>query len=103
MTLRPTDIDSVEMILPPPVRPPGRLLHRAPWPLPSPHRRDGLGPFIFFDQMGPTVLGPGNGLDVRPSSSYRPRDGDLSARRQHHAPGPRSASYRKSGWARSTG
>jgi redox-sensitive bicupin YhaK (pirin superfamily) len=25
-----------------------------------------VGPFIFFDQMGPTVLQPGQGLDVRP-------------------------------------
>lgn len=25
-----------------------------------------VGPFVFFDQMGPTVLAPGRGLDVRP-------------------------------------
>jgi len=25
-----------------------------------------VGPFIFFDHMGPTVLSPGQGLDVRP-------------------------------------
>jgi len=29
-------------------------------------RRQMVGPFIFFDQMGPALLGPGNGLDVRP-------------------------------------
>jgi redox-sensitive bicupin YhaK (pirin superfamily) len=64
MTLRPTDIDSVEMIILPPVRDlgDGFTVRRA---LPSAHRRM-VGPFIFFDQMGPTVLGPGNGLDVRP-------------------------------------
>ncbi len=64
MTLRPTDIDSVEMIILPPVRDlgDGFTVRRA---LPSPHRRM-VGPFIFFDQMGPTVLAPGNGLDVRP-------------------------------------
>jgi redox-sensitive bicupin YhaK (pirin superfamily) len=33
--------------------------------LPSAQRRM-VGPFIFFDQMGPTVLRPGSGLDVRP-------------------------------------
>ena len=25
-----------------------------------------VGPFIFFDQMGPARLGPGEGIDVRP-------------------------------------
>lgn len=33
--------------------------------LPSQRRRS-VGPFIFFDQMGPKLLGPGQGLDVRP-------------------------------------
>lgn len=33
--------------------------------LPSRQRRM-VGPFIFFDQMGPILLGPGRGLDVRP-------------------------------------
>jgi redox-sensitive bicupin YhaK (pirin superfamily) len=33
--------------------------------LPSAPRR-AVGPFVFFDQMGPTVLRPGTGLDVRP-------------------------------------
>ena len=32
-----------------------------------PHReRTTIGPFIFFDQMGPAQLPPGNGIDVRP-------------------------------------
>jgi redox-sensitive bicupin YhaK (pirin superfamily) len=64
MTLRPTDIDAVEMIILPPVRDlgDGFTVRRA---LPSTHRRM-VGPFIFFDQMGPAVLGPGEGLDVRP-------------------------------------
>jgi redox-sensitive bicupin YhaK (pirin superfamily) len=32
-----------------------------------PHReRTTIGPFIFFDQMGPAKLGPGHGIDVRP-------------------------------------
>src|SRR5205823_15068901 len=33
--------------------------------LPSEGRRT-VGPFVFFDQMGPTVLPAGTGLDVRP-------------------------------------
>lgn len=33
--------------------------------LPSAQRRT-VGPFVFFDQMGPTTLPAGSGLDVRP-------------------------------------
>jgi len=33
--------------------------------LPAPRQRL-VGPFIFFDQMGPVALAPGDGLDVRP-------------------------------------
>jgi redox-sensitive bicupin YhaK (pirin superfamily) len=33
--------------------------------LPSSARRM-VGPFVFFDHMGPVRMGPGNGLDVRP-------------------------------------
>jgi redox-sensitive bicupin YhaK (pirin superfamily) len=33
--------------------------------LPAIERRS-IGPFVFFDQMGPTLLKPGAGLDVRP-------------------------------------
>jgi redox-sensitive bicupin YhaK (pirin superfamily) len=33
--------------------------------LPSPKHRL-VGPFIFFDQMGPVTLAPGDGMDVRP-------------------------------------
>jgi redox-sensitive bicupin YhaK (pirin superfamily) len=33
--------------------------------LPSPARQM-VGPFIFFDQMGPVAMDPGRGLDVRP-------------------------------------
>lgn len=33
--------------------------------LPSPVRRT-VGPFIFFDHMGPAHLDPGHGMDVRP-------------------------------------
>lgn len=40
----------------------GFFVQRA---LPSAGRRM-VGPFVFFDQMGPTVLAAGKGLDVRP-------------------------------------
>ncbi|MFN2644816.1 MAG: pirin family protein [Burkholderiales bacterium] len=33
--------------------------------LPAAKKR-ALGPFVFFDQMGPVTLAPGKGLDVRP-------------------------------------
>lgn len=64
MTLRPSDVDGVDMIILPPVRDLGDGFHvrRA---LPSAHRRM-VGPFIFFDQMGPITLREGDGLDVRP-------------------------------------
>ena len=29
-------------------------------------RRASIGPFVFFDQMGPAAMAPGRGLDVRP-------------------------------------
>jgi redox-sensitive bicupin YhaK (pirin superfamily) len=64
MTTRPSDIDGVDLVILPPVRDlgDGFKVRRA---LPSAHRRM-VGPFVFFDQMGPTAFGPGNGLDVRP-------------------------------------
>lgn len=40
----------------------GFMVERA---LPSAERRM-VGPFVFLDQMGPALLGPGEGLDVRP-------------------------------------
>ncbi|MCW2348995.1 pirin family protein [Sphingobium sp. B12D2B] len=64
MTLRQTGIDSVDMIILPPVRDlgDGFQVRRA---LPSAHRRM-VGPFVFFDQFGPTTFSAGEGLDVRP-------------------------------------
>ena len=40
----------------------GFKVHRT---LPS-KQRTMVGPFIFFDQMGPARLHPGDGIDVRP-------------------------------------
>jgi len=55
---------AIDAVIVPPVRDlgDGFQVRRA---LPAP-RRQMVGPFIFFDQMGPALLGPGNGLDVRP-------------------------------------
>src|SRR5690606_7110303 len=38
--------------------------------LPAPARRM-VGPFAFFDEMGPSRLAPGQGLDVRPHPHIR--------------------------------
>jgi len=40
----------------------GFMVRRA---LPATERKS-VGPFVFFDQMGPVALAPGKGLDVRP-------------------------------------
>lgn len=64
MSMRSSDIAGVESIILPPVRDlgDGFTVRRA---LPSQHRRM-VGPFIFFDQMGPAAFHGGEGLDVRP-------------------------------------
>ena len=55
---------NIAQVIEPPARDlgDGFVVHRA---LPSPGRRT-LGPFVFFDQMGPASFKPGVGLDVRP-------------------------------------
>lgn len=64
MSIRSSDIDGVDQVILPPVRDlgDGFAVRRA---LPSVHRRM-VGPFIFFDQMGPATFRTGEGLDVRP-------------------------------------
>ncbi|MDP1026475.1 pirin family protein [Sphingomonas sp. KR1UV-12] len=64
MSIRSSDIDGVEQVILPPTRDlgDGFTVRRA---LPSAHRRM-VGPFIFFDQMGPAAFRGGEGLDVRP-------------------------------------
>jgi redox-sensitive bicupin YhaK (pirin superfamily) len=55
--------DPLELVIVPRTRDLGGFeVRRA---LPSGRRRM-VGPFIFFDQMGPSVLRAGSGLDVRP-------------------------------------
>jgi redox-sensitive bicupin YhaK (pirin superfamily) len=57
-------ITGIEAIIVPPLRELGDGLHvrRA---LPVREHRS-IGPFVFFDQMGPAQFKPGAGLDVRP-------------------------------------
>ena len=64
MTFKTSDIPGVEGVILPPVRDlgDGFQVRRA---LPSAQRRM-VGPFIFFDQMGPTAFADGQALDVRP-------------------------------------
>ena len=63
MTIPSSDIDGVQAIVLPSVRDvDGFTVRRA---LPSAHRRM-VGPFIFFDLLGPAVLAAGDGFDVRP-------------------------------------
>jgi hypothetical protein len=64
MSIRSTSSDDIDLVILPPVRDlgDGFTVRRA---LPSAHRRM-VGPFIFFDQMGPAAFRDGEGLDVRP-------------------------------------
>ncbi|MFQ6552466.1 pirin family protein [Aestuariibius insulae] len=57
------EVDAIETVIVPRARDLGGFeVRRA---LPSP-RRQMVGPFIFFDQMGPAELVTGEGIDVRP-------------------------------------
>lgn len=64
MSVRTTDAESVDIVIVPPVKDlgDGFSVRRA---LPSAQRRM-VGPFIFFDQMGPAAFTNGEALDVRP-------------------------------------
>lgn len=53
----------IEAVLDPPSRDIGAFAVRRA--LPSARRRS-VGPFVFFDHLGPAVLEPGRGMDVRP-------------------------------------
>jgi redox-sensitive bicupin YhaK (pirin superfamily) len=60
---RPEAAGAVQMTIAPRSRDIGSFeVHRV---LPHAQRRM-VGPFIFFDQMGPAVFQPGQGMDVRP-------------------------------------
>ncbi|WP_442678730.1 pirin family protein [Sphingomonas sp. ASY06-1R] len=64
MSIRESQVDGIDLVILPPSRDlgDGFTVRRA---LPQPQRRM-VGPFIFFDQMGPVELRDGQGLDVRP-------------------------------------
>jgi hypothetical protein len=64
MAVRESGVDAIDLVILPPSRDlgDGFTVRRA---LPQPQRRM-VGPFIFFDQMGPVELRQGQGLDVRP-------------------------------------
>ena len=64
MSTRQSDVAGVEAVILPPVRDlgDGFKVRRA---LPSAHRRM-VGPFIFFDHMGPATFAAGQAFDVRP-------------------------------------
>ena len=75
--------DALELIIVPRVRDlgDGFSVRRA-----LPHgKRQMIGPFIFFDQMGPVQLVAGRGMDVRPASAYRARHRHLPFRWPRHA------------------
>ena len=55
--------DSIELVIKPKPRDLGEFTVRRA--LPSPERR-AVGPFIFFDHMGPAEFPPGKGVQVRP-------------------------------------
>ena len=48
--------------------------------------RQMVGPFIFFDQMGPAEFLIGHGHRRAPAPAHRPRHRDLPVRRRDHAP-----------------
>jgi len=64
MTIRDSGLSDIDLVILPPSRDlgDGFTVRRA---LPQPQRRM-VGPFIFFDQMGPVEMRDGQGLDVRP-------------------------------------
>jgi redox-sensitive bicupin YhaK (pirin superfamily) len=67
-TLDPTcpaagDVDSIETLIIPRARDLGGFEVRRALPAP---KRQMVGPFIFFDQMGPVEFLTGQGIDVRP-------------------------------------
>ncbi|MFZ5558616.1 MAG: pirin family protein [Pseudomonadota bacterium] len=59
----PISCDPVDAVIVPRARDLGGFEVRRALPA---ARRQMVGPFIFFDQMGPAEFGPGTGMDVRP-------------------------------------
>jgi redox-sensitive bicupin YhaK (pirin superfamily) len=59
----PSDLDKIETLIVPRARDLGGFEVRRALPAP---KRQMVGPFIFFDQMGPAEFLTGQGIDVRP-------------------------------------
>jgi len=57
------DVDSIETLIVPRARDLGDFEVRRALPAP---KRQMVGPFIFFDQMGPAEFVTGQGIDIRP-------------------------------------
>jgi redox-sensitive bicupin YhaK (pirin superfamily) len=57
------DVDAIETLIVPRARDLGDFEVRRALPAP---RRQMVGPFIFFDQMGPAEFVTGQGIDIRP-------------------------------------
>lgn len=57
------DVDAIQTVIVPRARDLGGFEVRRALPAP---RRQMVGPFIFFDQMGPAEFVTGQGIDVRP-------------------------------------
>lgn len=55
--------DSIEIVIEPRARDLGDFEVRRVLPF---AKRRAVGPFVFFDHMGPVVFGPGKGINVRP-------------------------------------
>lgn len=58
-----TDVDAIETVIVPRARDLGDFEVRRALPAP---KRQMVGPFIFFDQMGPAEFLTGQGIDIRP-------------------------------------
>ncbi len=54
--------EPVELLIEPRVRDLGGFGVRQLLPFP---KRRNVGPFVFFDHLGPAVMAPGKGIDVR--------------------------------------
>ena len=71
-------VDAIETLIVPRTRDIGGFEVRRALPAP---KRQLVGPFIFFDQMGPAEFLTGQGIDVRPPPAHRPGDRHLPLQR----------------------
>ena len=85
--------DALELVIVPRARDLGGFSVRRALP----HgKRQMVGPFIFFDQMGPVQFLAGQGDRRAAASAYRARHRDLSVRRPHACTATARATSRRS-------